>query len=711
MSTSKILPIKREEVLDFSKTLHTRFWTVKDQPNPITIGSPDTTITETPDLLQFLEESQAEVICIMTESFQAPALINWCSKASEKKARIYLLTATQPTAALNLAGTCLLRFGLPIKGTLILTNPSQKDAKGMLSTAPLSPTIPAGTHIPLLELDTEQCQEAFHHFTFHFWQTAKQEILQRQGSPQDVTAAPFSPRMPEDHSPAITRLFETCKITHALVPAGTWDLSATQNATVLTGFNLQHPEQLGLTNKLHAQEHPSNVHYIAAAGEAYILWGSPPLQWTLKLNTKQSKHIAKAFDAWTKEAKYHYVPQATRREIVGDTILPLGPAKPLKIQEKGTTYQDLKSETLLPLAELQELKPSFNDDGISCLLTCAWTILPPLLPKESKRDPLYQKWEEEDKRFADRIAKSERGIAEAKQKADGVAEGLIRFLSRKLLGKNQKLNEVQTSLESIKPLMPSTMIPVERPKVFLKLAEVERSISDTREELDSSILEANQQREWEDKKSALEAQLQKQKAQLGTKKSEVQTKEETFQQQLAEKTQKWEAFLTQKGLSLEKLPKHKNLLEQQAGKQNEKKNPAEAKDAKRQLEELKEVDPSMLGARHKADQEELQREVTRLEAQVKKFEGDLEKLGPEFKPSTAPASSSGGLLKELSKEPEKPAESQEPTFKFHDELPRIGELFRHNDKRYLSIIAWEDFPIAQTESERLKAILVTQPQS
>lgn len=178
--SNKILPVQKEETVNYGKEKINDFWMLKD--GPITRSTPKQFIT------QFIKNTDSGFICIYSEKITDNELINLLFNIAEK-IRVYILVNDYSQELLPIVGKSLIRYsGVKNKGTFILKNPKSDDSEGLFFGGQLTSTSLSAAHF-LFETSKNDIKELFRHYCYQFWSNAKTEIV--EDTPQDVHSKPI----------------------------------------------------------------------------------------------------------------------------------------------------------------------------------------------------------------------------------------------------------------------------------------------------------------------------------------------------------------------------------------------------------------------------------------------------------------------------------------------------------------------------------------
>ncbi len=178
--SNKILPVQKEETVNYGKEKINDFWMLKD--GPITRSTPKQFIT------QFIKNTDSGFICIYSEKITDNELINLLFNIAEK-IKVYILVNDYSQELLPIVGRSLIRYsGVKNKGTFILKNPKSDDSEGLFFGGQLTSTSLSAAQF-LFETSKNDIKELFRHYCYQFWSNAKTEIV--EDTPQDVHSKPI----------------------------------------------------------------------------------------------------------------------------------------------------------------------------------------------------------------------------------------------------------------------------------------------------------------------------------------------------------------------------------------------------------------------------------------------------------------------------------------------------------------------------------------
>ncbi|GHT59400.1 hypothetical protein AGMMS50239_05960 [Bacteroidia bacterium] len=181
---NKIQPILKSEVVLYGDQLLQNFWRQK-AGKTLSAKSHREEITE---ILQSVDEG---IVCIQTEALTDKALVKQIFDTSRgRQVKIYILVNEYSQELDMLNEICLIRYGVKNIGSFILVNPNSNETSGVFFGGQLTEgSIAIAKHISR-ELDKKEIPDLFRHFCFHFWETAKKEVIEK-GKQTDVVSKPL----------------------------------------------------------------------------------------------------------------------------------------------------------------------------------------------------------------------------------------------------------------------------------------------------------------------------------------------------------------------------------------------------------------------------------------------------------------------------------------------------------------------------------------
>lgn len=171
---NKILPISKSKVVDYSNETLTNFWQVKGNKTHSANQKFKQQIIE---LLQSVAEG---FICIQSEKLNDEQIIKQIfDTARGREVRIYILVNQYSPELELLNGVCLIRYELQNTSSLILANPNTNQPRGIFFSGQLTENVLEAPNQILIEIEDKEVTELFRHFCFQFWETAKNEIIEK----------------------------------------------------------------------------------------------------------------------------------------------------------------------------------------------------------------------------------------------------------------------------------------------------------------------------------------------------------------------------------------------------------------------------------------------------------------------------------------------------------------------------------------------------
>jgi hypothetical protein len=182
---SKILPIQKTEKADYSNEPLADFWNI----NVETIIN-DGQIAKQ-KIISLLSSVSEGFICIQSVSLDEKNIIKQIyDTANNREVRIYILVNEYSSALDSLNSDCLIRYKLQNTGSFILINPNSNQSDGLFFSGDLSGNALSNSEHILKELSKDQINNLFRHFCFQFWETAKEEVIEK-GNHSKIKSKPF----------------------------------------------------------------------------------------------------------------------------------------------------------------------------------------------------------------------------------------------------------------------------------------------------------------------------------------------------------------------------------------------------------------------------------------------------------------------------------------------------------------------------------------
>jgi len=182
---NKILPISKSKVVDYSNEPLTNFWQVKG-------GKPYTAD-------QNFKQQIIELLCSVTEGFICIQSVKLNDKqiikqifdtARGREVKIYILVNQYSPELDLLNGVCLIRYELQNTGSFVLVNPNSNQPNGLFFTGQITEEALSSSKQILKNIKDREVAELFRHFCFHFWETAKREIIE-EGKHLNIDTKPI----------------------------------------------------------------------------------------------------------------------------------------------------------------------------------------------------------------------------------------------------------------------------------------------------------------------------------------------------------------------------------------------------------------------------------------------------------------------------------------------------------------------------------------
>lgn len=182
---NKILPISKSKVVDYSNQPLINFWQVKGGKSHSVVQNYKQQIIT---LLQSVTEG---FVCIQSVKLTDKQIIKQIfDTARGREVKIYILVNQYSPELDLLNGVCLIRHELQNKGSFVLVNPISNQPNGLFFSGHLTESTLTTSNQILKEINEKEVTELFRHFCFHFWETAKNEIIE-EGKHLNVGSKPI----------------------------------------------------------------------------------------------------------------------------------------------------------------------------------------------------------------------------------------------------------------------------------------------------------------------------------------------------------------------------------------------------------------------------------------------------------------------------------------------------------------------------------------
>lgn len=662
--SNKILPVQKEETINYGKEKINDFWMLKD--GPITRSTPKQFIT------QFIKNTDSGFICIYSEKITDNELINLLFNIAEK-IKVYILVNDYSQELLPIVGRSLIRYsGVKNKGTFILKNPKSGDSEGLFFGGQLTSTSLSAAHF-LFETSKNDIKELFRHYCYQFWSNAKTEIV--EDTPQDVHSKPIDVFYDDNKfngkDYVYGTLFKFVKETERQNIVGQKIVYLNQENISPIEIIASSFKELGdnkikeLLPKTEYEEQKPVFKDDGVSEEITYSWRNIPFylpenakdhslytQWNdekIKIKSKLDSLITKIEES---EQKEKTISSRIKRFFLG----------------KKNLFSNLK-EQLLKIKEVDFANLSRNE-------------------RDEKIDRVNEIYSE--------IVKHSKEIDVENKKA--LIDDEIENLKQELNDKNNYQIEIEEKISEKRKNRKSKVCS------FCKQNEIE-SESKIQEWLDGlkkqveSINGQLSQSEKEKKgiigeKTSLEKELEKIKAKLDAEKNnDEKNKEEKEKVNLQDDFEKMNGQLND---SLGKIGELSNTIEK--ARQDMKVVESKINLCKMFQEELRNEDVFI--QKDMDEENNIIRERERIENKINAKESEKDKIEKE---NTEPAERSS--LDVFSKKKQSNGISGKFDIQNIPQLPQIGKLFSYERNTYLAIEYWEDYSLGKQEAERFNAKL------
>ena len=182
---NKILPISKTVIVDYSNEPMTNFWQVN---GGITHTSAQNFKQQIIEMLRSVTEG---FICIQSVKLSDKQIIKQIFDTSRgRDVKIYILVNQYSPELDMLNGVCLIRYELQNTGSFILANPNSNQPHGLFFTGQITEEALSSSNHILKNIKNKEITELFRHFCFHFWETAKKEIIE-EGKQLNIESKPI----------------------------------------------------------------------------------------------------------------------------------------------------------------------------------------------------------------------------------------------------------------------------------------------------------------------------------------------------------------------------------------------------------------------------------------------------------------------------------------------------------------------------------------
>ncbi|MCC5946796.1 MAG: hypothetical protein JJT94_17825, partial [Bernardetiaceae bacterium] len=326
----KIQSISKSKIIDYGEKQIEKFWLNRGENKDLKKEYNRSLI------INSFNEIQDSVICLQTEQIDDAKLITEIFNASKRGNRIYIFTNEKPKELKELAGACLIRYGVKNIGSFILIKPNSDKSQGILFTAPFLETSFASSNIAL-DLDKNQINTLFRFFSYNFWNKATHEIIDNFNNPIEAGDPPLDllPNLQDfcnfDFAKQkISKQTENLILTVPRIETNhIVDLMKIQNSKFFTNFQNNNFDLLHSIkrneNQIFANQNSINFRLIIS--ENNDSWLIPKTHisnedniFALQLNDLQKSKLKKVVDFLFENAKYEYHFSKYRKELVNRNI-------------------------------------------------------------------------------------------------------------------------------------------------------------------------------------------------------------------------------------------------------------------------------------------------------------------------------------------------------------------------------------------------------
>jgi hypothetical protein len=661
----KIKTIKKQAAKDFSSEIINNFWLKLHERQNFTKDNDIRT-----KITKMLDEAEESIICIQTEKIEDNEIITSIFNASKRKNRIYIITNELDPALKNLAGSCLIRYGIRNIGSFILVNPDSTIAEGFLLNVPL--IMESLNHSPVsTTLNKDQLSEIYRFFCYNFWNKTEYEIINDFNSPQKSENPPldFLPplnnfcdkdylrgkiknlnnlkdlSLPKIDSNSLLNIneIEKCRL---LVSISKYDSAMLENI-------------LNKESKIRAFETINHCFFAISDDIGFFVpkgnLSEGDNLFGLALDEKQQKHFNQLFKNQWNNADWELIREKNRGDLVGQTIkFENNLNKEIHIKEKSKKdCGTIKLDKFIDKEAFEEQKPKMEDDGVSCKIDFFWEVIAFFTPEGCKEDKLYKDWVEYDNLFLGKLRAIEDKIEMFEKRKKEQSQNILYSLKGFFAGKDQKIKEYQTAIIELKKVKLSNLDRAQRQNKINELNKLVEFINDSHSEITKEVFIAKEKEKWEQEKKKLHERIK-----------DLEQKKKT-------KTE-----------SLDKV--------------------------KVELENVPEKDPEIYINRKKEGISKIEKEIQAVEKDISNNRELLEKsfnkfIPPKYDDNSGHASPMASLKKEEKSNSGNTTSVNPFKEELLEDLPEVGFLKNLRGSRYLEIEYWEEVQKAKEEAVRLKA--------
>jgi hypothetical protein len=171
---NKIIPISKTKIVDYSNEPLTNFWQAKG-------GSHSTNLNFKQQIIELLQSVTEGTICIQSVQLSDKQIIKQIFDTTRgREVKIYILVNQYSPELDLLNGVCLIRYDLENTGSYILANPNSKQTHGLFFTGQITDEVLSSSNQILKNINEKEITDLFRHFCFHFWETAKKEVIEKK---------------------------------------------------------------------------------------------------------------------------------------------------------------------------------------------------------------------------------------------------------------------------------------------------------------------------------------------------------------------------------------------------------------------------------------------------------------------------------------------------------------------------------------------------
>lgn len=415
------------------------------------------------------------------------------------------------------------------------------------------------------------------------------------------------------------------------------------------------------------------------AGTSRVLWrdlGLPTLymgrqsgslvlatpQWSMRvrLHPEQVERLRALTNIALELPRYRFAVNIALSDIRSDVWLPYAKAAMSPQSQVELQCPEVHAEQVRGMAQLSQ--PSRPEPPVLAQhVVWNWTVRPPVAPRGAKPDPLVDRWAQLDRRYEERLADVNKQLEKLAER-EGLLTRTFDTLESELLGFGRKRSNLQKTVSTLSPQIPSRRGPQLARDDIAALIELERALAQLIGDVDDAQGRAERKREEAQQRSQFDEQQQEARKTHDDHMRELERRQAEYDRADAELTR------------LQDNPDGRSDRDVRAGRR-----------------------------KFKDERKKAEKRIKRLRGMLKEQQAVLEQEF-ELRPVQPVKSRKRGGGASFVPKPSRPQHAGPEVPK--DALPGVGQLLRHKNRRYLAIRCWEELDEGEREASRLLARLV-----